>query len=83
MAEPLPTVEIVADELFDQRSVGYGLAERLHKILVDLEDLEAEADENNLDAVKWKIMEARGPLTSAIGAGLQYADGTLTPKDEF
>lgn len=82
MAEPLPTVAIVDDELFDQRSVGYGLAERLHKILIDLEDLEAEADENDLVAVKWKIMEARGPLNSAIGAGVQYADGTLTPKGD-
>lgn len=81
MASPLPQVEIVIDELFDQRSVAYGLADRLHKILVDLEDLEAEAEENGLTAVKWKIMEARGPLTSAIGGGLQYADGTLTPED--
>lgn len=80
MAEPLPQVRIVNDELFDQRSVGYGLAERLHKILVDLEDMEAEADENGLDAVRWKIMEARGPLTSAFRGGTQYADGTLTPE---
>jgi hypothetical protein len=73
-------VTIVVDEWYDQRSVGFGIAERLRAILTELENLEAEAEENELPAIGYRLVEVRGRMGPAIRAGEQYADGTLDPQ---
>lgn len=49
----------------------------LERILDELEELEADASDCGEIAVCDKINEARGPLTSARTAAVQYQDGTL------
>lgn len=55
-------------------------AEQLEDMLDSIEEIESESEGEGWLAVSNKLLEVRGPLSSAIAAARQYEFGEIEPR---